>query len=179
MLRDSTEAQTEEKNFRDDTVYHEIRTVLQPARMAKKMTQAQFTTNIKKSVINNEYEPGKTIPNDTILTATDLEKKFRFTRAVSNRGKIDDRKKLMTSTPMILRAPRVQSLEDQSARKRWCSKRRRVMKFLQEANTVSITNYTQVAREDEVSIATFAEELKANSERLSASKRGVRAEHHQ
>ena len=179
MLRDSTEAQTEEKNFRDDIVYHEIRTVLQPARMAKKMTQAQFTTNIKKSVINNEYEPGKTIPNDTILTATDLEKKFRFTRAVSNRGKIDDRKKLMTSTPMILRAPRVQSLEDQSARKRWCSKRRRVMKFLQEANTVSITNYTQVAREDEVSIATFAEELKANSERLSASKRGVRAEHHQ
>ena len=52
------------------------------------------------------------------------------------------------------------------------------MKFLQEANTASITNYTQVAREDEVSIATFAEELKANSERLS-NRRGVRAEHHQ
>ena len=72
LRRTSTEAQTEEKNFRDDTVYHEFRTVLQPARMAKKMTQAQFTTNIRKSVINNEYEPGKTIPNDTTLTATDL-----------------------------------------------------------------------------------------------------------
>ena len=70
--------------------------------MAKKMTQAQFTTNTRKSVINNEYEPGKTIPNDTILTVTDLEKKFRFTGAVSNRGKIDDGRKLMTSTPMIL-----------------------------------------------------------------------------
>ena len=121
------------------------------------MTQVQFTTNIRKSVINNEYEPDKTIPNDTILTATDLEKKFQFTRAVSNRGKIDDGRKLMTSTPMILRTPRVQSLEDQSARKRWCSKRRRMMKFLREANTVSITKYTHVAREDEVSIATFAE----------------------
>ena len=129
-------------------MYHEFRTVLQPARMAKKITQAQFTTNIRKSVINNEYEPGKTILNDTILTATDLEKKFRFTRAVSNRGKIDDDRKLMTSTPRILRTPRVQSLEDQSARKRWCSKRRRVMKCLQEANTVSITHNTQVARED-------------------------------
>ena len=64
----------------------------------------------------------------------------------------------MTSTPMILRTPRVQSLEDQSARKRWCSKRRRVMKLHQEANTVSITNYTQFAREDEVSIAIFAED---------------------
>ena len=31
--KDSTEAQTEEKNFRDDTVYHEFRTVLQQARM--------------------------------------------------------------------------------------------------------------------------------------------------
>ena len=143
------------------------------------MTQPQFTTNIRKSVINNEYEPGKTMPNDTILTATDLDKKFRFTKAVSNRGKFDDGKKLMTSTPMILRTQKVQSLENQSTRKRWCSKRRRVMKFLQEANTVSITNYTQVAREDEVSIAIFAENLKANSERLSASRRGVRAEHHQ
>ena len=132
--------------------------------MAKKMTQAQFTTNNRKGVINNEYEAGKTIPNDTILTATDSEKKFQFARTVSYR--------LMTSTAMILGTPRVQSLEDQSARKRRCSKRRRVTKVLQEANT-------QVAREDEVSIATFAEELKANSERLSASKRGVRAEHHQ
>ena len=113
-------------------------TVLQPARLAKKMTQPQFTTNIRKSVINNEYEPGKTIPNDTILTATDLDKKFRFTKAVSNRGKFDDGKKLMTSTPMISRTQKVQSLENQSTRKRWCSKRRRVMKFLQEANTVSI-----------------------------------------
>ena len=32
------------------------------------------------------------------------------------------------------------------ARKRWCSRRRRVRKFLQEANTVNITNYTQVVR---------------------------------
>ena len=71
------------------------------------MTQAQFTTN-RKSVINNEHELGKTIPNDTILTATDLEKKFRFTGAVSNSGKIDDGRKLRTSTVMILRTPRVQ-----------------------------------------------------------------------
>ena len=82
--KDSTEAQTEKKSLRDGTVYHEFRTVLQPARMTKKMTQAQITTNNRKSVINNEHEPGKTIPNDTILTATDLEKKFRFTGAVSN-----------------------------------------------------------------------------------------------
>ena len=70
-----------------------------------------------------------------------------------------------------------QSLEDQSTRKRRCSKRRRVTKFLQEANAVSISNCTQVAREHEVSIATFAEELKSNSEGLSASRRGVGAEH--
>ena len=78
------------------------------------MTQAQFTTNNRKSVINNEYESGKTITNDTIPTATDLEKKFQFPRSVSNSGKIDDGRKLTTSRAMILRTRRMQSLGDKS-----------------------------------------------------------------
>ena len=49
--------------------YHEFRTALQ---------QAQLTTIIKKTAISNEYEFGNAIPNDTIVTATDLGKKFPF-----------------------------------------------------------------------------------------------------
>ena len=69
-----------------------------------------------------------------------------------------------------------QSLEDQSTRKRRCNNRRRVTNVPQEANTVSFSNGTHDAREHEVSVASFAEELKANSEGLSASRRGG-AEH--
>ena len=42
------------------------------ARMAKKVTQAQLTTTIRKSAIIKEYDSGKAAPNATILTATDL-----------------------------------------------------------------------------------------------------------
>ena len=100
--------------FRHDTVYHESRTVLQQARMAKKMTQAQHTTNIRKSAINNEYESGKAIPNDTIVTATDLEKKFPFTRAVSISGKTNDGRTLTTTTTTVLTlgTSRVQSMRE-------------------------------------------------------------------
>ena len=48
---------------------HEFRTAQQ---QVKKMTQARA----KGSAIINEYESDKTIPNEAILTATDVEKSF-------------------------------------------------------------------------------------------------------
>ena len=49
------------------------------ARMAKKVTQAQLTTTIRKSaiiIIIIEYDSGKATPDATFLTATDSEKFF-------------------------------------------------------------------------------------------------------
>ena len=65
------------ETFRHDTVSHESRTVVHQARMTKNMTQTQLTTTMREQrAITNEYESGKATPNDTILTAADLEKFF-------------------------------------------------------------------------------------------------------
>ena len=50
-----------------NTVYHELRTAHQHARMDKEVTQAQLTKTIRKSAIINEYEHGKAIWRDTVF----------------------------------------------------------------------------------------------------------------
>ena len=102
MLHENSET------FMQDTMYHEFRTILQQVRMVKKMTQAQLTTNIRKSAINSEYVSGNAILNDTIFTATDLAK-FPLTWAANISGRINDGRKLTTTTAMTLRTSRVQS----------------------------------------------------------------------
>merc|ERR1719183_1414225 len=61
-LDENTEA------FRHETVSHDFKLALQQARLAKKMTQAALATTInEKSMVINEYESGKAIPNGAII----------------------------------------------------------------------------------------------------------------
>lgn len=68
------------------TVSHDLKVALQKARQAKKMTQKELGLSIQeKASVINEYESGKAIPNNQLISKMERALGTKLPRAMKNK----------------------------------------------------------------------------------------------
>jgi len=90
-VANASSIENETADFKVATVTHEFKVALMQARQAKKMTQAELAQKIaQKASVVNDYEAGRAIPNQQIISALQRVLGVRLPKMPKKKKAADD-----------------------------------------------------------------------------------------